>query len=137
MSTNEEKILQIINHLHFLYPHVKNIALAGGVFANIKVNKRINELSWVKEVFVAPPMGDEGLPLGSALTVYKQFNPDFKPFKLDNAFLGVEFTDQETEEKAILDALNKRGVKQGDAFVSSEDKKWIDDFLSEFQRDKI
>ena len=36
----EEKILQIINHLHFLYPHVKNIALAGGVFANIKVNKR-------------------------------------------------------------------------------------------------
>ena len=43
-------------------------------------------------------MGDEGLPLGSALTVYKQFNPDFKPFKLDNAFLGVEFTDQETEE---------------------------------------
>jgi carbamoyltransferase len=94
----EEKILQIINHLHFLYPHVKNIALAGGVFANIKVNKRINELSWVKEVFVAPPMGDEGLPLGSALTVYKQFNPDFKPFKLDNAFLGVEFTDQETEE---------------------------------------
>lgn len=94
----EEKILQIINYLHFLFPNAKKVALAGGVFANIKVNKRINELDWVDEVFVAPPMGDEGTPLGSALTIYKQFNPDFKPFKLDNAFLGVEFRDYETEQ---------------------------------------
>jgi len=94
----EEKILQIINYLHFLFPNAKKIALAGGVFANIKVNKRINELDWVDEVFVAPPMGDEGTPLGSALTVYKQFTPDFKPFKLENAFLGVGFRDFETEQ---------------------------------------
>ena len=94
----EEKILQIIDHLHNLYPKAKKIALAGGVFANIKVNKRINELPWVDEVFVAPPMGDEGTPLGCALATYKKFNPDFKPFKLNDAFLGVEFTDQETEE---------------------------------------
>jgi carbamoyltransferase len=94
----EEKILQIINHLHTLYPTAKNIALAGGVFANIKLNKRINELDWVKEVFIAPPMGDEGTPLGCALTTYKKFTPDFKPFKLNDIFLGIEFTDQETEE---------------------------------------
>lgn len=93
----EEKILQIINYLHFLFPNAKKVALAGGVFANIKVNKRINELDWVDEVFVAPPMGDEGTPLGSALAVYKQFNPDFKPFKLNDVFLGVGFKDSEVE----------------------------------------
>jgi len=91
----EEKVLSIINHLHTLYPHVKHIALAGGIFANIKLNRRINELDWVNEVFVAPPMGDEGLPLGCALTVYKKFNPDFKPFRLDNVFLGTEYSDDE------------------------------------------
>ena len=93
----EEKILSIINNLHFLYPSAKKVALAGGVFANIKVNRRINELDWVDEVFVAPPMGDEGLPLGSALAVYKKFNPNFKPFRLENAFMGTEYSDDEFE----------------------------------------
>lgn len=93
----EEKVLQVINHLHMLYPDAKKLALAGGVFANIKLNKRINELDWVNEVFIAPPMGDEGTPLGSTLVLYKQFNPDFKPFKINDIFLGIEFSDQETE----------------------------------------
>lgn len=93
----EEKILSIINHLHTLHPNAKKVALAGGVFANIKVNRRINELEWVDEVFVAPPMGDEGLPLGCALATYKKFNPSFKPFKLENAFLGTEYSDEEFE----------------------------------------
>ena len=93
----EEKILSIFNHLHTLFPHVRKVAVAGGVFANVKLNKRINELDWVSEVFVAPPMGDEGLPLGCALTVYKKFNPDFKPFRLENAFLGASYSDDEFE----------------------------------------
>lgn len=93
----EEKILSIINHLHTLYPNAKKVALSGGVFANIKVNRRINELDWVDEVFVSPPMGDEGLPLGCALSVYKKFNPDFKPFRLENAFLGSAYSDDEFE----------------------------------------
>ena len=102
----EEKVLSIINRLHTLYPYVKHIALAGGIFANIKLNRRINELDWVNEVFVAPPMGDEGLPLGCALTVYKKFNPDFKPFRLDNVFLGTEYSDGEFQYDASK--FNKR-----------------------------
>ena len=102
----EEKVLSIINRLHTLYPYVKHIALAGGIFANIKLNRRINELDWVNEVFVAPPMGDEGLPLGCALTVYKKFNPDFKPIRLDNVFLGTEYSDGEFQYDASK--FNKR-----------------------------
>jgi len=91
----EEKVLQLIDYYHNKYPQVKKLALVGGVFANVKLNKKINDLSWVDEVFVAPPMGDEGLPLGCALTLYKQLNPDFKPFKLNNVFLGTEYSDEE------------------------------------------
>ena len=111
----EEKILSIINNLHFLYPSAKKIALSGGVFANIKVNRRINELDWVDEVFVSPPMGDEGLPLGCALAVYKKFNPDFKPFRLENAFLGTEYSDDEFEfnsEKFTKSPYNKEELAQ-------------------------
>jgi hypothetical protein len=53
----EEKIIQLLTNLHNRYPNVKKIALAGGVFANVKLNKRINEQYWVDEVFIAPPMG--------------------------------------------------------------------------------
>jgi len=94
----EEKILQVFNSLHNMYPNIKKVAVAGGVFANVKLNKRINELYWVDEIFVAPPMGDEGCPLGCALMVHKMFTPDFKPFKLDNMFMGTSYTDAEVGE---------------------------------------
>ena len=63
----EETTIEILNNLHKRYPHIKKLALAGGIFANVKLNKRINELTWVKEVYITPSMGDEGLPLGSGL----------------------------------------------------------------------
>lgn len=89
----EEKITELLTNLHNRYPDVKKIALAGGVFANVKLNKRINEQYWVNEAFIAPPMGDEGCPLGCALMVHKMFNPDFKPFKLKNIFTGTSYDD--------------------------------------------
>lgn len=43
---------------------VENIALSGGVFANVKLNQRIAELSYVKSVRIYPNMGDGGLSVG-------------------------------------------------------------------------
>jgi len=74
----EETILDILNTLHNMYPNVKKLALSGGIFANVKMNKRINELEWVDEVFITPPMGDEGLPLGSLALTLKKLHPEFK-----------------------------------------------------------
>jgi carbamoyltransferase len=45
----------------------KNLALAGGVFANVKLNQRVHELESVDSIFVHPGMGDEGLGVGAAL----------------------------------------------------------------------
>ncbi len=91
----EEKILQIIHSLKTKHPQVEKIALSGGVFANVKLNKKINELEWVKEVFITPSMDDNGLPLGCALAVHKIKNEEFKPFKLKNTFLGTQYNDSE------------------------------------------
>ena len=104
----EEKTLQILNNLRKRYPHIRKIALAGGIFANVRMNKRINELEWVDEIFIAPPMGDEGLALGSALIVFKQLHPEFKPVRLDNVFFGTEYNEEEINNaaKKILGTYN-------------------------------
>jgi len=94
----ESKVLELFNNLHNMFPHIKKVALAGGIFANVKLNKRLNELDWVDEIFVAPPMGDEGCALGCSLLTHKNKNPEFKPFKLDNVYLGTSYTDAEVGE---------------------------------------
>ena len=53
-----------------------NLFLAGGIFANIKINQKIAELDEVKSCFVFPNMGDGGLSAGGALGVYFEENSD-------------------------------------------------------------
>ncbi len=43
---------------------ISDISLAGGVFANVKLNQRISELDCVSDVRVFPNMGDGGIALG-------------------------------------------------------------------------
>jgi hypothetical protein len=50
-----------------LYPKYKKLAFAGGLFANVKLNQKINQLDWVDELFVFPAMGDSGLCAGAAI----------------------------------------------------------------------
>jgi carbamoyltransferase len=44
---------------------VNNIALSGGVFANVKVNQKLSEMDEINNVFVFPNMGDGGIAIGS------------------------------------------------------------------------
>ena len=44
-----------------------NLALSGGVFANVRVNQEVHQLPGVDRVFVHPHMGDGGLAVGAAL----------------------------------------------------------------------
>ncbi len=46
---------------------LSRVCLAGGVFANVKLNQRIAEIDGVEDVFIHPNMGDGGLSLGAAL----------------------------------------------------------------------
>jgi carbamoyltransferase len=46
---------------------VRRLGLAGGVFANVRLNRLLAETLPVDEVFIVPPMGDDGLVIGGAL----------------------------------------------------------------------
>jgi len=45
---------------------IRDVALAGGVFANVKLNQRIREIDGIGDIYVFPGMGDEGLMVGAA-----------------------------------------------------------------------
>jgi carbamoyltransferase len=82
---------------------VANVGLAGGVFANVKLNQRVHELSSVESVFVHPGMGDEGLAVGAALFVHAQ-KAGYRPTEIiGDVYLGGDFSAQEAQA-AVLDA---------------------------------
>jgi carbamoyltransferase len=96
----ENKVTHLLTNIHNQYPYIRKLCLSGGIFANVKLNKRINEMNWVDEVFVLPPMGDEGLALGSALVTLKQLVPNMQPYKINDVFWGNEYTQQEITQAA-------------------------------------
>jgi carbamoyltransferase len=62
----EDMIVQSVGRL-METQKVRKLGLAGGLFANVKLNQRLTENGGVDEVFVVPPMGDEGLVIGGPL----------------------------------------------------------------------
>ena len=46
---------------------LRRLAVAGGVFSNVKLNQRVHALEEVEQFFVQPAMDDSGLCVGSAL----------------------------------------------------------------------
>lgn len=54
--------------------HLKkaDVYLAGGLFANVKINQRIKDMGIFKNVYVCPAMGDEGTAVGAAIYLAKE-----------------------------------------------------------------
>jgi carbamoyltransferase len=85
----------------------RDLAVAGGVFANVKVNQRLQESPEINSLHVFPAMGDCGLPVGAALYVYYQkFKPGENITKFPNTYLGKNFSDDE-----IKNILNRLGIR--------------------------
>lgn len=87
----------------------KNLVLAGGVFANVKLNGLISNLSEINDIYIHPNMGDGGLAVGAALYVYNNFlrkkNTSYEPSFLETVYLGPEYKDKE-----ILEELEKHAL---------------------------
>ena len=62
----EDYVLQALRRL-IAREGSRRLALAGGVFANVRLNRLLAEGTGCEEVFVFPAMGDEGLAAGAPL----------------------------------------------------------------------
>lgn len=82
----------------------RNVALAGGVFANVKINQRIHEIDGVDSVFVYPAMSDEGLAAGAALVKWAEHRPNGfieGHTCFQHVYLGREYGEAELERALV------------------------------------
>ena len=79
-----------------------DLCMAGGVFANVKINQRVAELPHVRSVYIFPAMGDGGLCSGAALWAYYKHMPyeakNLPQRRLPDVYLGPEYSHKEMEE---------------------------------------
>lgn len=101
----EEVITQIISAA-VKRTGISDVALAGGCFANVKLNQRIIELPNVKSIFIHPHMGDGGLAVGAALACYGKEASKPKTYKLNDVYFGTSFTNEQIETE--LKKSNKK-----------------------------
>jgi carbamoyltransferase len=84
---------------------IRKLALAGGVFANVKLNQRVLELEDVENIYIYPNMGDGGLAAGAALHAYAERNGGLVPALLDSLYLGPDIAREDA-----VQALNTAGL---------------------------
>lgn len=87
----------------------RNIALAGGLFANVRINEEIHTLPSVANIFIHPGMSDEGLAVGAALAVQGEHDRaqgrPYQPRELEGVYLGNAYDDTD-----IADAIRQSGL---------------------------
>ncbi len=76
-----------------------DLALAGGLFANVRINQKVHELPGVERCFVHPGMSDVGMGIGAALAAYYESNPSpsVDTRCLEDVYLGPTYSDTEIE----------------------------------------
>lgn len=110
LSAAAQKILEelaVEYSKHFMKKYnSKNILLAGGVFANVRVNQEIAELPGVEFIYIHQNMGDGGLAAGAALLhFYDTLGHAYKGYAPTDVYLGPSYSDDEIESE-----LKKMGV---------------------------
>ncbi|HEY3323856.1 MAG TPA: carbamoyltransferase C-terminal domain-containing protein [Planctomycetota bacterium] len=93
-----EELIQKWVHIWIRKTGCRNIAVAGGVFLNVKACQRIAESPEVKSIFVMPSAGDETCALGAAVWGHLKAAPASAIKPLEDLYLGVSYTDAEMEE---------------------------------------
>lgn len=103
--TLEIKICELVQNC-INHTGLTRVALAGGVFSNIKVNMRIRMLPEIEECIVFPHMGDGGLALGAALHLNYKLN-GVTSYYLDDIYWGPDFN-----YERILSVIETSGLKK-------------------------
>ncbi|MDQ2691183.1 MAG: carbamoyltransferase [Chloroflexota bacterium] len=94
---------------------LRSIAVAGGVFSNVKFNQRVHELQEVDDFFVHPAMDDSGLAVGGAFAALAD-EPGADPGRLlqrlKNVYFGTSYSDEEIHR--CIEGFGLEALYQGD-----------------------
>ena len=101
----EEIVKKLFLNIHKKYK-VKNFYLSGGVSMNIKMNKILKDLKFVKNLIVQPSGGDESLSMGGCFLTQKKYS---KP--INNIYLGRDLFDGYSEKKFLKVLKKNKNLK--------------------------
>ena len=99
----EREITEIIRH-YIDKTGCRNLTLAGGLFANVRLNQQLALQLSPSRIFIFPNMGDGGLSVGAGYLMSQLQGSKPKPFK--TAFIGSDIT-----EADILSAVAATGYR--------------------------
>jgi len=92
---------------------IKNLCIAGGVAANVRVNQKLHEIPGVEGTFIFPHMADGGLGWGAAMWAWHRKQEKtlgskwrYEPKPIHDVYWGPNFSDDE-----ILKIIEKEGVR--------------------------
>ncbi len=124
----EDTIVEYLNVVYSKYP-INNLCLSGGVAANIIMSLQIYERTHFKNIYVLPPMGDEGLAIGSAILTAIEFGQDVSWLR---SFKMPYFGDSYTRDQVKL-------ALKGFSNISFEDleKNWPEEAAKSVAEGKI
>ena len=92
----EEVVLKLIYHFCKKFKK-KNVCLAGGIFANVLLNKKISEKKFINNLFIHPAMSDAGISYGASIaSYYKKKKKKIK--KGFNIFIGPKIKTNNIED---------------------------------------
>lgn len=92
----EQNLLNYFQHLQQQVPMV-NLVLAGGIFNNIRLNSKLQQLPFVQKFFVHPFPGDGSTPLGAAFEAYAAKTGREVRVPLRDMGLGMDFSERSIE----------------------------------------
>lgn len=97
-KVTEEVMVEFVKDLISIFPeHSRQMCFGGGIFANVKMNQKINEIPSIEEIYVLPPMGDESISLGSAISMAYELGEWPAPKRIDSLFWGLEYSQDEID----------------------------------------
>ena len=97
-----------------------DLFLAGGLFANIKVNQNLHETGAFNRVFVSPNMGDGGMSFMAA-----HINHTGKTCPLKNVYLGIDYADDYIErvlKEKRISYIEEPDIEKKSAFLLAQGK---------------
>lgn len=71
-----------------------NLACAGGLFLNVKLNQRLWETRKVRKQHIFPNAGDSGTAVGAALYSYYRRHPEANNVPLEHLYTGPQYSDE-------------------------------------------
>jgi carbamoyltransferase len=94
-----------------------SLALAGGTFLNVKLNRLLAELDWVENVSVFPAAGDGGNAVGAALAHLQRVAPEPPRHGIESIYWGECHADEVARECSMA-GLESHPVEEAEAIAA-------------------